>query len=1067
MFSTSRWFNSPLSRHAQRMIQLSVVIGLIGTGCLQSFAGVSLPGLLSLTVSQSETTPPSTVKAQADHLFQLARKQIRSGNVNKGKAILQQVLMIDPQHKNAKGELLKLGVTGASIVPNQALIAASNQSVSTPTYDSLSSNELIDVSKAMMRDGDYGGALSVLEKALSKSTDEDEKKQIRAFIFAISKDKERMAKAKDSMISYNLSQIEKSLQKAAVYLENDQFEKAQLELHRAESIAPEDPRVKQMLNQVYSKQATSQKQTAQQQQLADAMKNQEQAAAAETLFNDAVILYREGQIIDAVEKWNQALQVYPDHQASQTYLTNTRSEFEQAVASKIAAEQEASQEAEWDKKLDESIIQYSTSGDRVDVKQVISFLSNLSGLNAVMAENLEGKVAFDVKDTTVRNVLNLLQKEYGFIWKRDKDTIHVKRGFQTRIFPLTEGQYKTIEVILNDPTTLEDTSRNLKDILYGPGEEFNVPGKQLFLNRATNALVITDTEENLRKVEAFLKDMPTIIGDKTKAPVETRTYRLNEDIAKDIYEIVKVVLFKGQGAYDITDTRRQLYLEPNSSVLIVIDYPENIEEIEKILASQQIQDSVEEGDLYAKQFIITDVDDVEDTPEAYERRAELVNSVAEIVEKMLYGAKGIEAAKLSGRICIPNPDRGTIDIVDSRDNIRRVDSYLNSIKGGSSQDILIEAFEIMHVDIYTITDALGVLFFQQQQSTRPLSLSQNAFQSVGTSEQGDTLNNVSDLYEETSRNIFNLSGGGGGAELSQFISMQIYPDPVSNRLIVVTPDPEVITLVSRVISTFDRPQRMIELEIRGVQVSLTDLRSINFDYILTDPLVDKISLNPENTESVVNMNTDTTDGFGLSVHTFGRSRLDFLMSLLESTTSFNVMSAPKVLTVANPMNPPMVFVGQQLPYADSVEFDDQGDDDPTNNRMVITYQRALVGTVMPIFPFVLNDDHVYLELQPQVIDPGERLPVTIQGTIPPGSSIPNVGPMLLNQQFLQTSIRLRNGATAVLGGMIAERENESVDKVPVLSKIPFLGNMFTDKRIEKIKVSTLFFVTARIVEPTL
>jgi type II secretory pathway component GspD/PulD (secretin) len=118
-------------------------------------------------------------------------------------------------------------------------------------------------------------------------------------------------------------------------------------------------------------------------------------------------------------------------------------------------------------------------------------------------------------------------------------------------------------------------------------------------------------------------------------------------------------------------------------------------------------------------------------------------------------------------------------------------------------------------------------------------------------------------------------------------------------------------------------------------------------------------------------------------------------------------------------------------------------------------------------PFILNDDHIYLELNPQVIEPGERLPITVSGEMTAGTEVPNVGPLLLNQQYLRTSVRLKSGTTMVLGGLISERENETKDAVPFLSKIPFLGNLFIDRNIEKEKFSTLYFITARIIEPTM
>ncbi|MBZ0256925.1 hypothetical protein K8I31_12740, partial [bacterium] len=287
----------------------------------------------------------------------------------------------------------------------------------------------------------------------------------------------------------------------------------------------------------------------------------------------------------------------------------------------------------------------------------------------------------------------------------------------------------------------------------------------------------------------------------------------------------------------------------------------------------------------------------------------------------------------------------------------------------------------------------------------------------------------------------------------------------------LTPDQEVIDLIIRIINTFDKPQKMVELETRVVSVSLTDLRSINFDWFLTNPFRGDYDFNPDNFESDLSLiqgsvqDQDQPPGVQFSLHTLGESRLDFIMNLLETTNSLNTLAAPKVLSIPNPIDPPRIFVGTQIPYADNANFEDQGDDDPTNNRLTVDFQRAFAGTMLAFMPFILNDGHVYIEMAPQIIEAGERLPLTLSGVAAPGVEVPNIGPLLLNQKFIQTSVRLKDGATVVLGGLIDEKENEQLNKLPFLSKIPFLGNFFTDRLVEKVKTSTLIFVTVRIVEP--
>jgi type II secretory pathway component GspD/PulD (secretin) len=1059
---TMRWIQ-PIFPSKRCILHTFIAGVLFISGSINVDASPLSPGLLSEVVIQASGDRTS-VAQQTNYLLKLSKKEIRTGNVEKGKALLQKILILDPQHREAQQELTKLMGTGATLQPNSNMIAASNSNAM-PSLESLSSAELVDVAKAMMRDGDYIAAQSTLERALEKSKDVKERKQISTFLSAIGKEKSRFEQAHQAQIEYNLDELERQLQKSVIYLENGQYDKAEIELQRAKLISPEDKRVEALFKRLLKERSFAKDQSMAQETEAQLVQAAGQIEAADSIFNDGVTLYKEGQIIKAVQKWNDALKVYPDHQPSKTYLTNTRTEYEQVVKANLASEQLAAEEAKFEKMLDSEILQYSTQGDRVDIKNVVSFLSNLSGLNVMMAENLEGEVAFEVKNTTVRGILNLLQKQYGFVWEREGNTIFVNRGFKSQVFPLTDAQYATFELILSDPTVLDDSSKNLLSILYGPQNEFDVPGKELFLSENTRSLVVTDTTENLQKVSAFLQDMPEITG--LKKPVNISVYKLNADIAKEIYELVKIILFQDLGAYDVKDNRRQLFLEPNSNNLIVIDYPENIEKVETLLSNQQVTSKLEEGELNAKNFTIVDMDDVEDTPEAFARREELVQAIFEVIEQMLWGKMGREEARLQGKMIVPNPARGTIDIVDTRQNIRRVEEYLNSIRGDATQDVLIESYPIKSVDVFTIADALAYLFFDSQQTVRASFLSQNLFTSLGTSEQGDVGNDLSNIAEESSRNKFNLAGGGGGGtDLLQYFTVRFYPDINTNSIVVFTTDQEVLDIVTRIINTFDKPQRMIELESRIVSVNLSDLRTINFDYLLTNPLVDPISMNPEQQVQSISMNQLDNNGLNLSIQTMGTSRLEFLMNLLEDTTSLNVLAAPKVISVVNPIEPPTIFVGQQIPYTDDISIDDGGDDDPTNNRLVYQFQRAFAGISLAFIPFILNDDHVYIELAPQVIEAGERLQLTpTGGDVSAMTQIPNIGPLLMNQKYIRTSVRLKNGQTIVLGGLIDEKETESQKRVPVLHKIPFLGNLFKDRRIEKTKNSTLIFLTTKIIEP--
>ena len=58
---------------------------------------------------------------------------------------------------------------------------------------------------------------------------------------------------------------------------------------------------------------------------------------------------------------------------------------------------------------------------------------------------------------------------------------------------------------------------------------------------------------------------------------------------------------------------------------------------------------------------------------------------------------------------------------------------------------------------------------------------------------------------------------------------------------------------------------------------------------------------------------------------------------------------------------------------------------------------------------------------------------------------------------------VRNGDTAVLGGLIKEDEQETITKVPLLGDIPILGWLFKSRNLNRGKTNLNIFLTPRII----
>jgi len=89
-------------------------------------------------------------------------------------------------------------------------------------------------------------------------------------------------------------------------------------------------------------------------------------------------------------------------------------------------------------------------------------------------------------------------------------------------------------------------------------------------------------------------------------------------------------------------------------------------------------------------------------------------------------------------------------------------------------------------------------------------------------------------------------------------------------------------------------------------------------------------------------------------------------------------------------------------------------------------------------------------------------------TIAPTPGATTKAPFLVpifSKKSLQTRLRILDGETVVIGGLIGETTQEVNDKVPGLGDLPLVGRLFRSEVSQKIKTNLLIFTTVRIVKP--
>ena len=115
------------------------------------------------------------------------------------------------------------------------------------------------------------------------------------------------------------------------------------------------------------------------------------------------------------------------------------------------------------------------------------------------------------------------------------------------------------------------------------------------------------------------------------------------------------------------------------------------------------------------------------------------------------------------------------------------------------------------------------------------------------------------------------------------------------------------------------------------------------------------------------------------------------------------------------------------------------------------------GIKVTITPFISPDGYVTLDIKPEY--------KTINQQILDGNGDPFV--TLLQRRDLDLKgIRIKDGETLVIGGMIQEAEHKDVKKIPFLGDIPVLGMFFRSTTTDKMKEEMVIMLTPQIVVDT-
>lgn len=266
--------------------------------------------------------------------------------------------------------------------------------------------------------------------------------------------------------------------------------------------------------------------------------------------------------------------------------------------------------------------------------------------------------------------------------------------------------------------------------------------------------------------------------------------------------------------------------------------------------------------------------------------------------------------------------------------------------------------------------------------------------------------------------------------LKNYLSTYGKITPLAPRKLVVIEDrPVFLERITGVLATLDRQPRQVLIVGKILEVTLSDDESYGVDWRRL------LSIDGQPGAAGTQLLSDPTSA-GLFVNLL-TPHLKIALDALQSTGRVRTLSTPRLLAVEN--REASVIVGDRQGFRVTTTI---------NQVTTESVQFLESGVILKVTPSIDEAERVMMQIHPEVST----------GTITDG--IPSQ-----TTTEVTTQLVAGDGQTVFIGGLIKDTQNKNRQGVPLLSRIPLLGRLFSGTKAVKSKSETVVMITPYVVNP--
>jgi general secretion pathway protein D len=293
---------------------------------------------------------------------------------------------------------------------------------------------------------------------------------------------------------------------------------------------------------------------------------------------------------------------------------------------------------------------------------------------------------------------------------------------------------------------------------------------------------------------------------------------------------------------------------------------------------------------------------------------------------------------------------------------------------------------------------------------------------------------------------------GSAASSSIDKQLDIHADEATNALVLTAP-PSLMRSLESVIRQLDIRRSQVLVDAIIAEVGERKARELGVQWTIFDLSGDAAPVGGTNftntgtnlvdiAQGVINKQlVGLTPGMLFGAGKFDKDGTSFaaVVQALAADGDTNILSTPSLVTLDN--EEAEIIVGQNVPFVTG-SFTNTG---------------AASGSVDPFQTIQREDVGITLKLKPQ-INEGNAVIMQIEQEVSNISNDAQAADLITDKRSIKTNVLARDGQIIVLGGLIEDRTRESVQKVPLLGDIPWLGALFRSKSSNVDKINLMVFI---------